>query len=186
MKALSDEYIEKCIVSGQKEHNQTILLVDYDERWPFLFERERKRISDILKEKALMIEHIGSTSVMGLCAKPIIDILLVVEDAGREEDYMEALCQYGYVLRIKEPDFEDHHMFKGVDTYINLHVFSKGSKEIDKYLIFRDYLRSHHEAKELYEKTKKELAQKKWKYVQNYADAKSEVIQKIMDRAIEG
>ncbi|WP_268874452.1 GrpB family protein [Traorella massiliensis] len=135
MSVLSDEYIEKCIVSGQKEHNQKILLVGYDKQWPILFEKEKKRISQILKDKALMIEHIGSTSVAGLSAKPIIDILLVVEDAG-QEDYVEALCQQGYVLRIKEPDFENHHMFKGPDTDINLHVFSKGSKEIDKYLIF--------------------------------------------------
>ena len=131
-----------------------------------------------------MIEHIGSTSVAGLSAKPIIDILLVVEDAG-QEDYVEALCQQGYVLRIKEPDFENHHMFKGPDTDINLHVFSKGSKEIDKYLIFRDYLRAHPEARMLYEETKKKLAQMKWKYVQNYADAKSEVVAKIMDHALE-
>lgn len=185
MSVLSDEYIEKCIVSGQKEHNQKILLVEYDEQWPILFEKEKKRISQILKDKALMIEHIGSTSVAGLSAKPIIDILLVVEDAGCEEDYVEALCQQGYVLRIKEPDFENHHMFKGPDTDINLHVFSKGSKEIDKYLIFRDYLRAHPEVRMLYEETKKKLAQKKWKYVQNYADAKSEVVAKIMDQALE-
>ena len=185
MSVLSDEYIEKCIVSGQKEHNQKILLVEYDEQWPILFEKEKKRISQILKDKALMIEHIGSTSVAGLSAKPIIDILLVVEDAGCEEDCVEALCQQGYVLRIKEPDFENHHMFKGPDTDINLHVFSKGSKEIDKYLIFRNYLRAHPEARMLYEETKKKLAQKKWKYVQNYADAKSEVVLKIMALALE-
>ena len=180
---LSDEYIQKVVVSGNAEHNQTIILKPYDENWPVLFEREKQRISTILKDKALMIEHIGSTSVPGLIAKPIIDILLVVEDAGKEEDYVVDLVSHGYILRIKEPDFENHHMFLGPDTDIHLHVFSQGSKEIEKYLFFRNYLRAHQEARELYANTKKTLAKKKWKYVQNYADAKSDVVQQIMDAA---
>lgn len=89
MVKLSDEYIQKVIVNGNVEHNQTIQLNPYDEKWPALFEREKERILKILKDKALMIEHIGSTSVPGLMAKPIIDILLVVEDAGKEEDYID-------------------------------------------------------------------------------------------------
>lgn len=185
MVKLSDEYIQKVIVNGNVEHNQTIQLNPYDEKWPALFEREKERILKILKDKALMIEHIGSTSVSGLMAKPIIDILLVVEDAGKEEDYMDDLCRHGYILRVREPDFENHHMFKGPDTDIHLHVFSKGSKEIEKYLLFRNYLRLHDDARELYENTKKELAKKTWKYVQNYADAKSEVVQKILSEAIQ-
>lgn len=185
MTELTDEYIKKVVVSGNIEHNQTILLKPYDDKWPVLFEREKNRISKILKERALTIEHIGSTSVPGLTAKPIIDILLVVEDAGKEELYVNDLCEHGYILRIKEPDFENHHMFKGPDTDIHLHVFSKGSKEIEKYLLFRNYLRLHDDARELYENTKKELAKKTWKYVQNYADAKSEVVQKILSDAIQ-
>ena len=185
MVKLSDEYIQKVIVNGNVEHNQTIQLNPYDEKWPALFEREKERILKILKDKALMIEHIGSTSVSGLMAKPIIDILLVVEDAGKEEDYMDDLCRHGYILRVREPDFENHHMFKGPDTDIHLHVFSKGSKEIEKYLLFRNYLRLHDDARELYENTKKELAKKTWKYVQNYADAKSQVVQKILSDAIQ-
>ena len=185
MVKLSDEYIQKVILNGNVEHNQTIQLNPYDEKWPALFEREKERILKILKDKALMIEHIGSTSVSGLMAKPIIDILLVVEDAGKEEDYMDDLCRHGYILRVMEPDFENHHMFKGPDTDIHLHVFSKGSKEIEKYLLFRNYLRLHDDARELYENTKKELAKKTWKYVQNYADAKSEVVQKILSDAIQ-
>ena len=180
---LSNEYIQKVVVSGKVEHNQTIVLKPYDENWSILFEREKQRISTILKDKALMIEHIGSTSVPGLIAKPIIDILLVVEDAGKEEDYVDDLVAHGYILRIKEPDFENHHMFLGLDTDIHLHVFSQDSKEIEKYLLFRNYLRNHQEAKELYANTKKTLAKKKWKYVQNYADAKSDVVQQIMDAA---
>lgn len=185
MAELTDEYIQKIVVNGNIEHNQTILLKPYDDRWPALFEREKNRISKILRDRALMIEHIGSTSVPGLTAKPIIDILLVVDDAGKEELYVNDLCEHGYILRIKEPDFENHHMFKGPDTDINLHVFSKNSKEIEKYLLFRNYLRHHDDARQLYEDTKKELAKKTWKYVQNYADAKTDVVQKILKAAIE-
>ena len=185
MAELTDEYIQKVVINGNIEHNQTILLKPYDDRWPALFEREKNRISKILRDRALMIEHIGSTSVPGLTAKPIIDILLVVEDAGKEELYVNDLCEHGYILRIKEPDFENHHMFKGPDTDINLHVFSKNSKEIEKYLLFRNYLRHHDDARQLYEDTKKELAKKTWKYVQNYADAKTDVVQKILKAAIE-
>ncbi len=185
MAELTDEYIQKVVINGNIEHNQTILLKPYDDRWPALFEREKNRISKILRDRALMIEHIGSTSVPGLTAKPIIDILLVVDDAGKEELYVNDLCEHGYILRIKEPDFENHHMFKGPDTDINLHVFSKNSKEIEKYLLFRNYLRHHDDARQLYEDTKKELAKKTWKYVQNYADAKTDVVQKILKAAIE-
>lgn len=185
MAELTDEYIQKVVINGNIEHNQTILLKPYDDRWPALFKREKNRISKILRDRALMIEHIGSTSVPGLTAKPIIDILLVVDDAGKEELYVNDLCEHGYILRIKEPDFENHHMFKGPDTDINLHVFSKNSKEIEKYLLFRNYLRHHDDARQLYEDTKKELAKKTWKYVQNYADAKTDVVQKILKAAIE-
>ncbi len=182
MPKLSDEYIEAHFVDKIPIHNSTIHLEEYNSEWPLLFLKEKERISHILKDQALMIEHIGSTSVEGLCAKPIIDILLVVEDAGNET-YVQPLMDSGYILRIKEPEFENHHMFKGPDTDINLHVFSQGSKEIEKYLVFRNYLRNHKEARDLYAKTKKELSKKVWKYVQNYADAKSEVVSYIMDLA---
>jgi len=183
MKPLSDEYIQEHFVDGNHVHNAIIVLEEYNDNWPVLFQKEALRIKEILDDKALMIEHIGSTAIYGLCAKPIIDILLVVKDASQEEDYVPALCDHGYILRIKEPEFEHHHMFKGPDTNINLHVFSKGSKEIEKYLILRDYLRNHEDARVLYANTKKELAKKKWKYVQNYADAKSDVIQDILKKA---
>lgn len=181
---MSDEEIEKIHVTSNVEHNDTIYLSLYQEEWVVLFEREKKRIVDSLGDKALLVEHIGSTSVPGLCAKPIIDILLVVDDAGNEEEYLLPLTKQGYVLWIKEPDFENHHMFKGPDTNINLHVFSKGSKEIEKYLMFRNYLRENQEARELYGSTKQALAKQIWKYVQNYADAKTTVVQQIMQQAL--
>lgn len=182
-KKLSDDYIEKAYVNGAPVHNDVIHLEEYNDEWPRLFQREKKRLQNLLGKEAVQIEHIGSTSVPGLCAKPIIDILLVVEDTEKEDCYVPALLGAGYVLKIYEPEFEHHHMFKGPDTDINLHVYPVGSQEIIKYIRFRDYMRRNKDAMKLYADTKRELAKRKWKYVQNYADAKSEVVTKIINDA---
>jgi GrpB-like predicted nucleotidyltransferase (UPF0157 family) len=87
------------------------------------------------------------------------------------------------VLRIREPDWYEHRVFKGPDTDVNLHVFSPGCPEIDRMLLFRDHLRSNESDRRLYERTKRELAQKEWKYTQNYADAKTAVVEEIIARA---
>ena len=119
----------------------------------------------------------------GLAAKPIIDLLLVVADSAAEDAYVPALEAAGYVLRIREPNWYQHRMFKGPDTDINLHVFSSGCPEIDHMLVFRDWLRSNAADHDLYARTKLALAQKEWKYVQNYADAKVVIIEEIIARA---
>ena len=100
-----------------------------------------KRIRSVLGTKAIMIEHVGSTSVPGLCAKPIIDIILVVRNSADESTYVPALENAGYKLRIREPEWFEHRMFKGSDTDINLHVFSLGTTDIDKMIKFRNWLR---------------------------------------------
>lgn len=160
-----------------------IQLVDYDPAWPQLFAREVDRVRAVLGERALRIEHVGSTSVPGLAAKPIIDMLLVVLDSADEPAYVPALEHAGYVLRIREPDWYQHRLFKGPDTDINLHVFSAGCTEIARMLLFRDWLRTNAADRDVYERTKRELVQREWKYVQNYADAKSAVVADIIARA---
>ena len=125
-----------------------------------LFEREADRIRAVLGSRALRIEHTGSTSVPGLAAKPIIDILLVVADSADEGAYLPALEAAGYVLRIREPDWHEHRMFKGPDTEVNLHVFSSGCPEIDRVLMFRDWLRTHAADRDLYARTKLALARR--------------------------
>lgn len=94
--------------------------------------------------------------------------------------------QRGYALRIREPEWFRHCMFKGLDTDTHLHVFSKGAAEIDRMRRFRDHLRFHGGDRQLYSDKTRELAQRKWKYVQNYADAKSEIVEEIMRRAYPG
>ncbi len=160
-----------------------ILIVDYDPQWPELFTREADRIRSVLGSRALRIEHAGSTSVPGLAAKPVIDLVLVVADSAFEDAYAPALEKNGYVLRIREPNWYQHRMFKGPDTDINLHVFSSGCPEIDRMLTFRDWLRSDAADRDLYANTKLDLARKDWKHVQNYADAKTAVIKEIVARA---
>jgi len=161
-----------------------ILIVEYDPRWPELFAREADRIRSALGSGALRIEHAGSTSVPGLAAKPTLDLLLAVADSADENAYVPALKAAGYVLRIREPDWYEHRLFNGPATDINLHVFSSGCPEIDRMLIFRDWLRSHAADRDLYERTKLDLARKEWEHVQNYADAKTAVVEEIMARAL--
>jgi GrpB-like predicted nucleotidyltransferase (UPF0157 family) len=97
-----------------------------------------------------------------------------------------ALEAAGYVLWIREPEWFEHRLFKGPDTVLNLHVYSEGCVEIERYLLFRDRLRTNRDDRELYQRTKRELATRKWRYVQNYADAKTAVVEEIIARARSG
>lgn len=160
-----------------------IQLVDYDPAWPEIFEREAERVRAALGDRALLLEHVGSTSVPGLAAKPRIDMLLVVADSSAESAYIPALEAAGYILRIREPDWHEHRMFNRAETALNLHVFSRGCSEIDRMLLFRNWLRAHDDDRQLYERTKRELAQRDWKYTQHYADAKTAVVEEILARA---
>jgi len=184
LKPMTEEQIRRVTVGlTPKQDSGKVVLVDYDPAWPVLFIRENERIKLALGAKAISIEHVGSTSVPGLPAKPIVDILLVVDSSADEKSYLPVLEAAGYVLRIREPDWHEHRMFKGPDTNIDLHVFSRGDEEIERMLIFRDWLRENPADRDFYLRTKRELARKDWNYVQNYADAKSKVVESIIARA---
>ncbi len=180
---LTDEQIRQVTIGEPEFHNGPITLVAYDPTWPAHFEREVRRIREALGNRARRIEHIGSTAVPCLVAKPIIDILLVVADSADEPSYVPALERAGYVLRLREPEWHQHRLFKGPDVNINLHVYTVGSGEIERCLIFRDWLRAHPADRDLYAQTKRALARREWRYVQNYADAKSKVVEDIIARA---
>ena len=160
-----------------------IVLVEYDSAWPARFEQEAARIRNTLGAAALVVEHVGSTSVPGLTAKPIIDIVLVVESSADEPSYVPALEAAGYVLRIREPDWLEHRMLKSPGKDVNLHVFSAGCPEIDRMLVFRDRLRTSDADRQLYAAAKRELAARRWKHVQYYADAKTSIVEEILARA---
>jgi len=180
-----DEFLSS-YVEGERPSSGPIVIVDPDPGWPGSFSREAERLESILGNRALGIEHVGSTSVPGLAAKPIIDVLLVVSDPALEAGYLPALEAHGYVLRIREPNWYQHRLLRGPDTNINLHVFGSGCPEIDRMLRFRDWLRTHESDRRRYEETKRRLASKQWTYVQDYADAKSAIVEEILagaDRA---
>lgn len=159
-----------------------ITLVAYDPAWDTLYRREATRIQAALGDRLLLIEHVGSTAVPGLAAKPKIDIVVAVIDSSNESDYVPALVARGYELRIREPDWHEHRLFDGPDTAVNVHVFSERCEEIERLLRFRDHLRRSEADRLLYESTKRALARQTWKYTQNYADAKSSVVEEILAR----
>jgi GrpB-like predicted nucleotidyltransferase (UPF0157 family) len=182
----SEEEIARARIGPVVPHNAPVVLAEYDPRWPVLFEREADRIRAVLGGTAVLIEHAGSTSVPGLAAKPIIDIVLAVPDSADEPAYVPAMEAAGYVLRVREPGWFEHRLFKGPDTNVNLHVFTAGAAEIDRMLLFRDWLRGHDADRKAYLAAKRELAQRTWRHVQNYADAKTGIVEQIMARATDG
>jgi len=175
--------LQRSRVGPVERHDGRIVLADPDPRWPELYARDAARIRRALGDRVLGLEHVGSNSVPGLPAKPIVDILLVVADPADEPAYLPALEAAGYVLRIREPDWEQHRMLKGPDTDINLHVLGDGSPEIARMVGFRDRLRADPEDRARYEAAKRELAARRWEFVQDYADAKSQVVEEILSRA---
>lgn len=178
-----DQWLRRATVGEVRPHNATITIVDYDPGWPGLFAREAARVTETLGGTALRVEHVGSTSVPGLAAKPIIDMLLIVPDSADERTYVPALEAVGYRLRIREPDWFEHRLLKGPDTDINLHVFTVGAAEADRMLRFRDRLRASDTDRERYLHTKRTLARRVWRHVQDYADAKGAVVREILERA---
>jgi len=182
----TDEELRAAHVSGEPAPlDGRVVLVEYDPEWPWLFAREAERIRAALGERGLLVEHVGSTSISGLAAKPVIDILLEVADTWDEAAYVPDLEAAGYKLHIREPDWFEHRLLKGPDTDINLHVFPTGCEEIERMLRFRDHLRTNAADRDHYLRTKRELAARTWRYLQHYADAKSEVVEDILTRAIE-
>jgi GrpB-like predicted nucleotidyltransferase (UPF0157 family) len=179
----SDEEIQRARIDEVTPHNAPISLAEYDPGWPAEFEREAARIRAVLGDSAILIEHAGSTSVPGLAAKPIIDIVLAVPDSADEPAYVPRLEAAGYFLRAREPDWYEHRMFKGPNTDINLHVFTAGCAEIDRMLLFRDWLRTNDADRDAYLQVKQDLARRTWRHVQHYADAKTAIMQEIVARA---
>ena len=165
-------------------HDAQVRLADPDPTWPVEYERQAARIHAALGPRARQLEHVGSTSVPGLAAKPVIDIVLTVVDSADEDAYVPELERAGYVLVHREPDWYEHRFLRDHGPDVQIHVFTEGSPEVERMLAFRDRVRRHPEERELYERTKRDLAAREWAYVQDYADAKSEVVEAIIARAL--
>jgi len=172
-----DAELDAVLVGGRER--VTVILSEYDPDWPRQFARHRDTIRAALGDQAERVEHIGSTAVPGLAAKPIIDVVVAVADV-EEPGYALDLVAAGYELRVREPG---HRCFRASDRGAHVHVYPAGSPEIDDYLLLREWLRGHPEDKARYEALKRSLAGREWRDMNYYADAKSPVIADILNRA---
>jgi GrpB-like predicted nucleotidyltransferase (UPF0157 family) len=157
-------------------------VVPPDPEWPALFELVRDRLRDALGERALSIEHVGSTAVPGLWAKPVIDVDVIVADSGDEAAYLPDLEVYGFELRVREPDWEEHRCLRGEDPVANVHVWSRGGIEARRQAAFRDWLRDHDDDREVYAALKRDLAGQGFTDVMDYNTAKGGLIYDIYER----
>jgi GrpB-like predicted nucleotidyltransferase (UPF0157 family) len=173
-----DRYLDSVLIGGREP--VTVVVLDYDPAWPARFEQVSSRIRAALGATAVLVEHIGSTSVPGLAAKPIIDVLLVVPDVEEESAFAPALEAAGLALRVREPG---HRMFRAQRKDVHLHVYGPADQAVTDYLDLRDWLRVDEADRTVYADIKRRLAERSWSDMNHYADAKSEVIAQILGRA---
>ena len=173
-----DRRLDAVLIGGREP--VTVVVVDHDPAWAGRFATVAAAIRAALGETALVIEHIGSTSVPGLAAKPVIDALVVVPDVEHEASYAPALEGAGFDLRVREPG---HRMFRTPGRDVHVHVYESGDAAIAAYLDLRDRLRVDAADRALYADVKRGLARRSWTDMNHYADAKSDVIAEILGRA---
>ncbi len=178
-----------------RETAPQVVLAEPDPAWASQYAAEESLITAALGPALSAIHHAGSTSVPGLAAKPVVDIVLTVADPTDEAAYVPPLEGVGYVLHHREPEWHEHRLLKknaphfSSDAqerlpHVNLHVFAEECEEVVRMLAFRDWLRVDDDDRRLYEDTKRTLAGQSWTNVQGYADAKTDVVTQIMARAL--
>ncbi len=145
-----------------------------------MFDEHRRRIAHALGPAARRVDHIGSTAVVGLSAKPIIDVQLSVPDVEDERAYVELLVAAGYRLRVREPG---HRLLRTPERAVHVHVCDAGSDWERRHLLFRDWLRRSADDREAYAALKARLAQQDWETMNHYADAKTDLITAVLARA---
>jgi len=183
--AVTEEYLAAVTIGDRQPLNDQIWLAAYDASWPSKYAWAAEKIRSSLTDNTHVLEHVGSTSVPGLAAKPIIDMVLGVADSTDEGSYVPSLQEIGFELRTREPHWYEHRLLRFIsgDMHWSLHVFSAECEEIDRMLAFRDWLRTHAADRQKYEGVKRELAARTWRHMQNYADAKSSIVREILGRA---
>lgn len=165
--------------------NESFELTDYNSQWPLLFEQESALIAEALGDDVIDLQHIGSTSVPGLRAKPIIDILVAVESFAPVENYARRLEPLGYHYHSQEDDAERLFFWKGTPRTHHLHIVEYATWEHQRHLLFRDYLRAHPDIARWYEDVKRELAEAFKGNRPAYTKGKTAFIKSIMARAVE-
>lgn len=178
----SPEEIARAWVGKRPNAVAPIRIVEYDPSWPAGFDRASAAVRAALGETALSVEHVGSTSVPGLPAKPVIDIDLTVVDSKAEDAYVPALARIGYELVLREPNWNGHRMLNDAHATVNLHVFPAGAPELVRHLLFRDWLRTHPDDRRLYARAKTRLAESTAHDPAAYSLDKNAVIDEIYGR----
>jgi GrpB-like predicted nucleotidyltransferase (UPF0157 family) len=162
-----------------------IEVTDPDPAWPRQYDDLADRIREVLGWRVLQLEHVGSTSVLRLPAKPIIDIDLTVADPGREQDYIPALEMAGFQLVVREPWWYGHRLLRADEPRCNLHVFGFDSPELVRHRIFRDWLRGNPGERDRYAAAKRQAAAEAnagGEHVMQYNARKQQVIREIYHR----
>jgi GrpB-like predicted nucleotidyltransferase (UPF0157 family) len=167
--------------------NDTVIIVPYDPAWPKQYEVEKERLQEALGSLIVQIEHVGSTAVPGVGAKPIIDIMIILSDINNISGCVLSLKNIGYE-HLGEYGIPGRHFFRkfskkaGERTH-HLHIVGAGNDFIEKHLLFRDYLRSNLETAQQYYQLKKELAAKYNNDRDSYTEAKTTFIESVLSNA---
>ena len=167
--------------------NDIVVVVSYDPIWPKQYEEEKDRLQKALGLIIAQIDHIGSTAVPGLGAKPIIDIMIALNNVAEVNGCILPLKNIGYEP-LGENGIPGRHFFRklsketGIRTH-HLHVVGAGNDFIAKHLLFRDYLRSHPETARQYYQLKKELSSEHGDDRNSYTDAKTQFIESVLAKA---
>ena len=175
---LTDEALAAVLVDGLQPIR--VLLVEHDPRWFDRFAARAAQLERALGPRARFVEHVGSTAVPGLAAKPVVDIQVSVADADREETYLPRLEAAGYHLRVRQPD---HRMVRTAEFDVHVHICPAGGKWERDHLLFVDWLRTSSADRLAYEKLKRDLATRDWFDMNQYAEAKGDLIDEILGRA---
>ncbi|KAI1202880.1 GrpB domain protein [Nemania serpens] len=165
-----------------------IEIVDYRPEWPVMFADVERRVRQALGDRAVVVEHVGSTSVPGLAAKDVIDVDLVVADPADEESYVPHLQAAGFHFLLREPGWHQHRLLYIEEPYTNLHVFGPDAAELVRHRLFRDWLREHEDDRDRYVAAKKEAAEisaAAGERVQEYNYRKEPVVRDILRRIFE-
>ena len=165
---------------------QHITVVNYDPEWPSKYVRERDYITEILKDNCISIYHIGSTSVPGLAAKPIIDIMAVVRSLEEVDTVAEKFSEIGYEYLGEFGITGRRYLRKGGDERTHqIHIFQADDwNNIGRHLAFRDYMRTHKRERDEYAKIKKDLAQEFPYDIDGYCDGKENFVREMEERAL--
>lgn len=169
---------------AQYEPLDNVVIVEYDPHWPEAYREEAERIAEVLEHDFVDIQHVGSSAVPGLAAKPVIDVMVAVEHFKSIEEYSRRLAPLGYQHMTHPAEAVRIFFRKGLPRTHHLHIVEYGTREYRRHLLFRDYLRRHPEAAQAYEQLKRELADRFATDRPTYTESKTDFIRSVVALAL--